>query len=964
MRMKCFQSIGFIASLCASVAVCADSLPYWRDGELVAIVGDAKSSDLEHRVQALLFPDVDLAVERLLPANGRVASLHRAAPALVVRLELPSAFLASGRIDDDLLERLSTQLQLGLEPWPELRELHLVARAIETPDAAFRALSAYLPPFDRASLRKDTDVEGLSAAPLVRRERGMDRQQGAAAPALTGKQIFVSQAHGFIDYDNAGAWSTQRGITHGIVEDFVNAEAINQYLLDYLRNAGAQLFTLREFDRNPGFVIVDNADGNTFPGNGNYLESGSPSAFANSGLQAFRNFQAPYAPTTDPFRNGGSDRLITTAASETARVTWTPVIPAAGDYDVYVSYTRDGSLRANDAHYIVQHSGGSSHFRVNQERHGWVWVHLGRFHFEAGQDATRGAVVLANDSSEPGQTVSADAVRFGGGMGDIRGEFHDTLSGRPRWEEGARYYTQYQGASSSVYSGGDVSARSKFAAWENYQGIEDSLYLSWHSNAFDGSARGTNSYIYSANPPDGSYDPNQSVPGSASLAAAIHGELIADIRAAWDPAWQDRGLRSAYFGEINPAYNNEMPSVLLEVAFHDNATDAAALAHPRFRQLLARAIYQGIVKYFASRDGITAKLLPEPPQAPAVQVTGATSALVSWEAPPAGGVFGDAATCYRVYRSSDGRGFDEGSEVLTTSMTITDLVPGALHYLRVTACNDGGESLPTETLVVRTSATPMRRVLLVEGFDRLDRSQLIVEDDADLGGLVDRMFLERMNPKDDLVWYGLALQGLPVAIESAANEAVANGRVPLDVASHSAVLWELGEESTADETFSSAEQARVQAYLAAGGRVLAAGAEIGWDLDLLGSAGDRAFYNGMLGADYVNDDATSTNVVQGSPAGIFAGLGGIHVEDGSGARYGVDYPDAIASMPGGLVAMHYSGTAFHAAVQFDTGTWRTLTFGFPIAAISDTAQRAEVLRHALIYFGADGLEGLFADGFE
>ncbi len=962
MRTERIQSAALIAGLFASMSVCADALPYWRDGELVAI--NAQPSDLQQRVQSLLFPQDALAVERLLPADGRVASLHRAAPALVVRLELPHTFLEGGRIDDALLERLSTQLQLGLEPWPELRELHLVARALETPDVPYRALSAYLPAFDRASLRKDADIAGISAAPLVRRERRSDRPRGAATPALTGKQIFVSQAHGFIDYDNANAWTTQRGITHGIVEDFVNAEAINQYLLYYLRNAGAQLFTLREFDRNPGFVIVDNADGSAFPANGSYVESGASAAFSNSGLQAFRNFQAPYASSTDPFRNGGSDRLITTAASETARVTWTPVIPAAGDFDVYVSYTRDGSQRANDAHYIVQHSGGSGHFRVNQERHGWVWVHLGRFHFEAGQDPQRGAVVLANDSSEPGQTVSADAVRFGGGMGDIRGEFHNTLSGRPRWEEGARYFTQYQGASASVYGGGDVSARSKFAAWENYQGIEDSLYLSWHSNAFDGSARGTNSYIYSANPPDGSYDPNQSVPGSATLAAAIHNELIADIRAAWDPAWQDRGLRSAYFGEINPAYNNEMPSVLLEVAFHDNATDAAALAHPRFRQLLARAIYQGIVKYFAQRDGVAVKLLPEPPQAPAVQVTGATSALVSWEAPLSGGIYGDAATCYRVYRSSDGRGFDEGSEVLTTSMTLNDLVPGELHYLRVTACNEGGESLPTEVLVVRSSAAPMRRVLLVEGFDRLDRSQLIVDNDADLGGLVDRMFLERMNPRDDLVYYGQALVALSVPIESAANEAIENGRIPLDVAAHSAVLWELGEESTLDETFSSSEQARVQAYLAEGGRVLAAGAEIGWDLDWLGSSADRAFYNNVLGADYVNDDGSATNILQGAPTGIFVGLAGIAFENGSGARYGVDYPDAIAAMPGALSAMQYSGTGFHAAVQFGTGTWRTLTFGFPVAAISDTAQRAEVLRRALIYFGADGLTNLFSDSFE
>jgi hypothetical protein len=962
--MRAVAIVVVLAAACPDAG--AENLPYWRDGELVAVdVAVAASPDpLRSRLQAMLYPDGELAVERMLPSPGRIVAVERAAPALVVRLELPRAFLTGGAIDDELLERLSTQLQLGLEPWPELRELHLVARPLESPEASFRSLSAYLPAFDRASLLKDRDTIGLSAAPLVRRERDHGKAGGAPTPALSGKQMFMSQAHGFIDYDSGAAWSTQRGITHGIVEDFVNAEAVNQYLLQYLRNAGAQLFTLREFDRNPQLRIVDNADGAAFPANGSYLESGAPGAFANSGLQGFHNFQAPYAPTDDPFRSGGSDRLLTTSASETARATWTPVIPAAGDYDVYVSYTRNGTQRASDAHYIVNHSGGSTHLRVNQERHGWVWVHLGRFHFESGADPARGSVVLANDSAEVGQTVSADAVRFGGGMGDIQGEFHGTLSGRPRWEEGARYYTQYQGASSSVYAGGDVSARSKFAAWENYEGQEDSLYLSWHSNAFNGAARGTNSYIYSANPPDGSYDPNQSSPGSAALAAAVHNEMIADIRAAWDPAWQDRGLRSAYFGEINPAYNNEMPSVLLEVAFHDNVDDATALAHPRFRQLLARAIYQGIVKYFAQRDAIAAKLLPEPPQAVAVQVTGATSALVSWEAPPSGGVYGDPATCYRVYRSTNGRGFDEGTETTATSLVLDDLVAGQLNYLQVSACNDGGESLPSETLVVRTSTLPLRRVLLVEGFDRLDRSQLIVENDADLGGLVDRMFLERMNPRDDLVYYGEALAAIGVPLESAANEAIANGRIALNTAAHSAVLWELGEESTLDETFSAAEQARVTSYLANGGRLLVAGAEIGWDLDWLGSGTDRAFYNDELGADYVNDDGSATNIVHGASAGIFAGLAGIGFETGAGLRYGVDYPDSIAPLANGIVALHYTGAAFNAAVQTDNGTWRSLNFGFPVAAISDGAQRAEVLRRALIFFGADGLEALFADGFE
>ena len=62
-------------------------------------------------------------------------------------------------------------------------------------------------------------------------------------------------------------------------------------------------------------------------------------------------------------------------------------------------------------------------------------------------------------------------------------------------------------------------------------------------------------------------------------------------------------LRSANFGELNPTHNPETPSVLLEVAYHDAAADAAHLKEPEFRRIAARAILQGIIKYFAGKDG-------------------------------------------------------------------------------------------------------------------------------------------------------------------------------------------------------------------------------------------------------------------------------------------------------------------------------------------------------------------------
>ena len=81
---------------------------------------------------------------------------------------------------------------------------------------------------------------------------------------------------------------------------------------------------------------------------------------------------------------------------------------------MYVSYTTLPDA-VDDAHYTVFHSGGKTEFRVNQRMGGGTWLYLGTFLFEAGENE-RARVVLDNASSHKGH-ISADAVRFGGGMG-------------------------------------------------------------------------------------------------------------------------------------------------------------------------------------------------------------------------------------------------------------------------------------------------------------------------------------------------------------------------------------------------------------------------------------------------------------------------------------------------------------------------------------------------------------------
>ncbi len=56
-----------------------------------------------------------------------------------------------------------------------------------------------------------------------------------------------------------------------------------------------------------------------------------------------------------------------------------------------------------------------------------------------------------------------------------------------------------------------------------------------------------------------------------------------------------------------------MDATLLEVAFHDNASDAALLRDPKVRNWVARGAYHAVVRYMNQYDGGALNYLPEPP---------------------------------------------------------------------------------------------------------------------------------------------------------------------------------------------------------------------------------------------------------------------------------------------------------------------------------------------------------------
>ncbi len=565
---------------------------------------------------------------------------------------------------------------------------------------------------------------------------------------------------------------------------------------------------------------------------------------------------------------------------------------------------------------------------------------MGQFYFDAG---TQGSVVLSNESTEVGQAIIADAVRFGGGMGStIDCTYGGAPSGRPRFEEAARQYAQFQGYPTCT---GDVTIRPKYAEWELAKGAPweqgNALYLSWHTNAFDGTARGTVTYTY-----DGSSTP-PITPGSVDLATFVQDELINDIWGEWDASWQNRGTKTANFGELREL--TTMPGCLVEVAFHDNPDDANALKTPSFRNMAARAMYQGIVKFFNDRDGSPIDLLPEPPTHLAAQNSNTGEIAISWQAPDFGdNIVGDAATSYNVYVSTHGKGFQDAQNVTTTGATLTGLQAGTTYYIQVTALNAGGESFPTATVAVRTPSSGFTpQYLLVDGFDRLDRSALIDQFESNPLGTVDRMFLERMNSYDYMVEHAQGFDYCGISFDGASNEAVISGAVDLN--NYAGVDWIMGEESTIDETLDLTEQALLTTYLDNGGNLIISGAEVGWDLGRVHSGNSStSFYNNYLKSSYAGDDGATYDFV-GTAGEIFDGLAG-SFDDGTNGYYDSEFPDRITPLGGANTVITYNGgTGDGAAIAYKGSDFGVVNFGFPLESVYDPTLRGNLICDAITF---------------
>ena len=585
--------------------------------------------------------------------------------------------------------------------------------------------------------------------PLVRTDEKWDK-------GLSGRHIGLWQSHGRYYESKTERWEWQRAATHRTVEDLYTQSYVLPFLIPMLENAGAVVMTPRERDVQAWEIICDNDQ--SFSGRrtgktrltGRYKETGNWSdtapGFADS-KEVWRDYENPFLE--------GTARMCETSTEEDpeqkAFANWYPNFPERGEYAVYVSY-RSFANSTTDAVYTVRHLGGESVFHVNQRMGGGTWVYLGTFLFDKGMD---GFVRLTNQSTAAG-VVSADAVKFGGGMGKVdRG---GGLSGLPAYLEGALYSMQWYGIDTHLFDDWeddytkDYAGRGKWAVEmtggsrvnPNVSGrnVPFDLTFAFHSDAGttpNDTTIGTLG-IYTRLADNKDVLPNgESRMNGRLLTDFVQTQVVNDIRKQFDANWTRRGTWDRSYSESR---TTSVPAMLLELLSHQNFADMKYGLDPSFRFTVSRSVYKGILKYLSARYGCSYAVQPLPVKAFAAEVRDG-KAVLSWEAAKDPDEPTATPSGFILYTREGDGGFDNGvrlEDVRQEGDRFSVSVPihkGKLYSYRIIAFNDGGKSFPSETLAVGYSGDEAKRILVVNNFTRISAPAWF--DTPSYGGFMDNI---------------------------------------------------------------------------------------------------------------------------------------------------------------------------------------------------------------------------------
>ena len=714
---------------------------------------------------------------------------------------------------------------------------------------------------------------------------------------LQNRHLSLWASHGRY-WDAERGWKWQRPNLFCTTEDLFTQTIVVPYLIPMLENAGAIVFTPRERDWQQQEIVVDNDDRHSI----SYQEFVNGKKWKNCDSLGFANLQASYQDGENPFQMGTVRQAKATKRKKNSLVSYQPNFQKEGKYAVYVSYqTLPKSVP--DAKYIVYHKGQATEFTVNQRMGGGTWVYLGTFEFDKGCNEFN-RVVCTNHASRRG-VVTTDAVRFGGGMGNIeRGGF---VSGLPRCLEGARYYAQWAGAPYSVYGGrkgkndyaDDINTRSMMTNWLGggsvYMPAMDGkrvpieLSLALHSDAGynpDGQSTWGALAICTTDFNDGMLNSGISRFASKDFAKALRDNLVEDMTNTFGSF----GKRYLWDRNYSETRLPEVPSAIIEMLSHQSFPDMRIAQDPMGKFTIARSIYKTILRFVSSNHDEPYVVQPLAPNHFSVEVDELGYASLTWNAQLDKTEPTAKPTSYIVYQAEGKGGFDNGTMVHSNIYNVK-LEPGKLYNFRVAAVNQGGESFPSETLSALYNPTATNKILIVNNFHRLASPQVVDNDsiqgfdfDQDPGvsyGLtagwsgkqrvfdIHRMGIESSsglgysgnemigqfvagNDFNHTVEHAQAIaSGNKYSIASCSSEAILSGRVKMT--DYQAVDLINGLERYDGythqyyKTFTPAMQKRIKYYALNGGKLLVSGSYNGSDMQ---DEEEKSFMGAILKVNY------------------------------------------------------------------------------------------------------------------
>jgi hypothetical protein len=601
------------------------------------------------------------------------------------------------------------------------------------------------------------------------------RPERTAYPAgLYGKHIALWPSHGRYYEASLDRWEWQRARLHTTVEDLLPMSFVLPYLTRILENAGAITLMPRERDIQRHEVIIDN-DLST---QNSQLELNLDRfSFEKIPGRGFR-WQKTYLGEENPFRLGSY--LIARAKTYPDRpdcnwvARYVPDIPAAGSYALYISYGQNETLLTPVA-YRIQTPEGIDRVLVDQRMGAGTWIYLGQYFFEAGKNPKKGAIEVI--SMDPASLITLDAIRIGGGMGNIARQ-PDSLtlakrirletqkrranatkpgsypvswrtSGLPRYMEAARYYLQYAGVPAEIYklNPGTDDYRDDYQCrgeWVNYlmgntgatdsknisgPGIPIDLALAFHTDAGiagNDSIIGTLA-IYSNRNHAETFPDGRSRGINRELADIVQSEIVRDILQTHNPEWTRRGLWNKAYSE---AYRANTPSLLLELLSHQNLADMRYALDPGFRFMVSRAIYKGILRFLAFQDRRSYTVQPLPPDHFGIEKLPGKRVRLSWQ--PVTDTLEPTAIAdhFHIYVREQASGFRLLENHYDSTVFTWELPEyGKIYSFRVVAANAGGESFPSEILSAGVLEGTDSTALVVNAFDRTGPPAIIDRND-------------------------------------------------------------------------------------------------------------------------------------------------------------------------------------------------------------------------------------------